>query len=123
MTMPLSASGSSPAIVIRLMVSRQLKPASTRMLVFELDRTVLLPRLPLARTVILTGISQREEYFRLLWILKRNQQPLSATAARQAYSRASSDPVVVFRRVSSTAQQHPHGRSGTGCGPTHGGSI
>jgi hypothetical protein len=40
---------------MRLKVSRQERPASTRMLAVELENTVQLPRLPLAKTVILIG--------------------------------------------------------------------
>src|SRR5260370_34681862 len=55
MTMALSRCGSSPAAFMRLNVSRQERPASTRMLAVELENTVQLPPLPLAKTVIRTG--------------------------------------------------------------------
>jgi hypothetical protein len=44
---------------MRLSVSRHDSPASTRMLAVELERTVQFPRLPLAKTVILTGTKGR----------------------------------------------------------------
>ena len=51
-TMALSFCGSSPAVCMRLSVSRQEMPASTRMLAQELESTVEFPLLPLARTVM-----------------------------------------------------------------------
>src|SRR5947207_15024284 len=48
---------SSPADFMRLRVSRQEMPASTRMLPQELETTVQLPRLPLAKTVMRTAIA------------------------------------------------------------------
>jgi hypothetical protein len=50
---------------MRLTVSRQEIPASTRILVREVETIVLFPRLPLASTETETPIS--EEYSRRLW--------------------------------------------------------
>src|ERR1700744_2676830 len=50
--MALSFCGSSPTAFMRLKVSRQDIPASTRMLAWELESTVQLPLLPLAKTVM-----------------------------------------------------------------------
>jgi len=57
--------GSSPCARMRLTVSRQEIPASTRILVREVETIVLFPRLPLASTETETPIS--EEYSRRLW--------------------------------------------------------
>jgi hypothetical protein len=45
---------------MRFIVSRQERPASTRMLVSELERTVLLPFDPEASTVMRTAMMLRE---------------------------------------------------------------
>src|SRR6185437_85547 len=56
MRMAESLCGSSPSDFIRLKVSRQEMPASTRMRVFALATTAQLPRLPLANTETETPI-------------------------------------------------------------------
>ena len=58
-TMALIWCGSSPETLMRLLVSRQERPASTRMLEPSLEMTVQLPRLPLANTVMRTDIGCR----------------------------------------------------------------
>ena len=57
--------GSSPCARMRFTVSRQEIPASTRILVREVETIVLFPRLPLASTETVTPIL--EEYSRPLW--------------------------------------------------------
>src|SRR5215470_9116832 len=66
MTMARIFWGSSPAAFMRLKVSRQERPASTRMLVLELESTVQLPRLPLARTVMRNGTDHKHNFIPVL---------------------------------------------------------
>ena len=60
-----SECGSSPASFMRLKVSRQEMPASTRILVDELRTIMLFPRLPLASTE--TDTPMRAAYSLALW--------------------------------------------------------
>jgi len=59
-----------------LSVSRQERPASTRMLEAEFENTVQLPRLPLPRTVILTATEMQHNR------VERSREEQNAKPAR-----------------------------------------